>query len=53
MKMLAVFDPSVVVAELITAIGASLTTIAPQAGVLGAGIVALFFGWRLVRKFVG
>lgn len=48
-----VFDPTAVVAALITAIGDSLTTIAPQAGTLGAGIVALFFGWRLVRKFVG
>lgn len=46
------FDPAAAVSTAISSLTSTLTTVAPEALVVGAGVLGLTFAWRLVRKFV-
>lgn len=44
-------DPVAVLTTAITTLGDTIEGVAAPALVLGGGVVALTFGWRLVKKF--
>lgn len=46
------FDPTSIIADAVTSLGTTLTGVATPAVGLGAGVLALFFGWGIVRRFV-
>lgn len=52
MGFLLAFDPTTIITGAITTLEGVLTTVATPALGLGAGIMALYFGWSLVRRFV-
>lgn len=49
--MQSVFDPVAPITAAIDTLTTSLTSVASPALAVGAGILALGFGWRLVRRF--
>ena len=48
----AVFDAITIITTAIATVGDTLTGVAGPAAGLGAGVLALFFGWRLVQRFI-
>lgn len=46
-----VFDPVAIVQTGIDSVSTSLTGVAGPALAVGAGVMALGFGWKLVKKF--
>ena len=47
-----VFDAITIITTAIATIGDTLAGVAGPAAGLGAGVLALFFGWRLVQRFI-
>lgn len=46
------FDPTGIVSDAITTLSGTLSGVAGPALALGAGVLALGFGWRLVKRFI-
>lgn len=46
------FDPTTIVSSAIDTLSSTLSGVAGPALALGAGVLALGFGWRLVKRFV-
>lgn len=46
------FDPTTTITDLVAAIGAVFSSVAGPAAGLGGGVLALFFGWRVVNRFI-
>lgn len=52
MGVLTEFDPVAPITTGIATLGTSLEGVAGPAIGVGAGVVALFFGWKLVKRFI-
>lgn len=46
------FDPVAIVTDALDTLGTTLSGVAGPALALGASVLALTFGWRLVRRFI-
>lgn len=46
------FDPTTIVSSAIDTLSGTLSGVAGPALALGAGVLALGFGWRLVKRFI-
>lgn len=51
MQTLVAFDPTSILTTGITSLSDTLGSVAPAAIAVGASVLALGFGWRLVKKF--
>lgn len=45
-------DPTAIIGDAISTLGTTLSGVAGPALALGAGVLALGFGWNLVKRFV-